>query len=313
MKDLRAVKSAGTKVHKGMRSAERGIKATAKADRLTKLKAAKRARQLQKRRIKKDKANQKVQLMNSFMKAKRRSQEGSKKKLALAKSEKTRKLSRKLHNERRAKTKRQAKFEKMAKWALVKAKKKKTKAKKRERRAKTLAKRSARARVSAKKNAKYYKLKGERYAKNRAKWRAMRSLIKERDGKRKRRVIGFKAAKAKAKVAKRAWVAAGKKCKKMKKKKVGIKKAYSKLKKNMKIWSKKNSWLSKRKMAGKLKKKNKEEESLMLGDDDPDLLKLDDLKSLGNQVEEEPNWMKMSVAEYIQEESGIDVNGLLKM
>merc|ERR1711990_430821 len=120
---------------------------------------------------------------------------------------------------------------------------------------------------------------------------AMRSLIKERDGKRKRRVIGFKAAKAKAKVAKRAWVAAGKKCKKMKKKKVGIKKAYSKLK----------------------KKKNKEEESLMLGDDDPDLLRLDDLKSLGNQVEEEPNWMKMSVAEYIQEESGIDVNGLLKM
>merc|ERR1711990_1350691 len=107
------------------------------------------------------------------------------------------------------------------------------------------------------------------------KWRAMRSLIKERDGKRKRRVIGFKAAKAKAKVAKRAYVAAGKKCKKMKKKKVGIKKAYSKLKKNMKIWSKKNSWLSKRKMAGKLKKKKKEEESLMLGDDDPDLLKLD--------------------------------------
>merc|ERR1711998_354306 len=99
-----------------------------------------------------------VKLMNSFMKAKRRAQEGSKKKLA-----------------------------------LVKAKKKKTKAKKRERRAKTLAKRSARARVSAKKNAKYYKLKGERYAKNRAKWRAMRSLIKERDGKRKRRVIGFKA------------------------------------------------------------------------------------------------------------------------
>merc|ERR1712205_75520 len=208
---------------------------------------------------------------------------------------------------------RQSKYERMAKWALVKAKKKKTKAKKRERRAKTLAKRIARARVSAKKNAKYYKLKGERYAKNRAKWRAMRSLIKERDGKRKRRVIGFKAANAKAKVAKRAWVAAGKKCKKMKKKKVGIKKAYSKLKKNMKIWSKKNSWLSKRKMAGKLKKKNKEEESLMLGDDDPDLLKLDDLKSLGNQVEEEPNWMKMSVAEYIQEESGIDVNGLLKM
>merc|ERR1711924_190729 len=198
-------------------------------DRLAKLKAGKRARALQKRRIKKDKANQKVQLMNSFMKAKRRSQEGSKKKLALAKSEKTRKLSRKLHNERRAKTKRQAKFEKMAKWALVKAKKKKTAAKKRERRAKTLAKRSARARVNAKKNQKYYKLKGERYAKNRAKWRAMRSLIKERDGKRKRRVIGFKAAKAKAKVAKRAWVAAGKKCKKMKKKKVGIKKAYSKL------------------------------------------------------------------------------------
>merc|ERR1719271_882596 len=182
MKDLRAVKSAGTKVHKAQRTAERGVKATQKADRLAKLKAGKRARALQKRRIKKDKANQKVQLMNSFMKAKRRSQEGSKKKLALAKSEKTRKLSRKLHNERRAKTKRQAKFEKMAKWALVKAKKKKTAAKKRERRAKTLAKRSARARVNAKKNQKFYKLKGERYAKNRAKWRAMRSLIKERDG-----------------------------------------------------------------------------------------------------------------------------------
>merc|ERR1712199_27185 len=88
---------------------------------------------------------------------------------------------------------------------------------------------------------------GKRYQKNAEKWRAIKAKVAERDGKRKRRVIALRASKNKAKIAKAQAASSASKCKKLRKVNANIGKAYNKLKREMKMWRRKNSWLRKKK------------------------------------------------------------------